>query len=439
MSVDERLRGWKPTAPDVDADALLTRVHRTVRRRRQRRFLMGSVAAIALFAGALLALLNDNDDTMIDTIGPGLSAPVRYLPDNVPDGFELAWVDDRQDPVAPPPEAAPWETGVGSAYVYGYRNDTVELDVDVFPGYTLDPGDVARRWEADGETQVMVDEPGRGAVLMESNGLQHAAVQIDGAVLRIVSHGLGDAESTMPFGLLHSFAQGFRAVDEQAWQAAIDTADVAPPFGERGTGDVLSSGEGWELVRVPYRQPRSTTEDALVLRVGDSSAPEMYFADQPALGPDNVEFETFDAGDRTIVWGVAPPEAAFIRLWYLDGTIEASTVPFGNNTAFALDVGSSSNLRELAVWDAAGQRIYTLLNPDTVIECVDDGDRTVTVPDVTGTELRAAIAAVEDAGLNVRGTGTAPADPVEGATITVQEPPAGTAVSPGACIGFRTE
>lgn len=91
------------------------------------------------------------------------------------------------------------------------------------------------------------------------------------------------------------------------------------------------------------------------------------------------------------------------------------------------------------MWDAAGQRIYTLLNPDTVVECVDDGDRTVKVPDVTGKDLRAAIATVEQAGMNVRGTGTAPDDPVEGASVTAQEPPAGTAVPPGACIGFRTE
>lgn len=58
---------------------------------------------------------------------------------------------------------------------------------------------------------------------------------------------------------------------------------------------------------------------------------------------------------------------------------------------------------------------------------------------MTGEDLRTAIATVEDAGMTVRGTGTAPDDPVEGATITVQEPPAGTAVPPGACIGFRTE
>lgn len=439
MSVDERLGRWEPSTPDVDADALLSKVRRTVRRRRQRRLAMGSVAVIALFAGALLALTNDSDDTLIDTVGPGASAPVRYLPESVPDGFELAWVDDRRDPVAPPAEGESWETGVASAYVYGYRSDTVELDVDVFPGYSLDTGDVARNWEANGDPQIMVDEPGRGAVLMESNGLQHVAVEIEGAVLRIVSHGLGDEESTVPFAFLHSVAQGFRVVDERAWRAAIETADVAPPFGERGRVDVLLSGEGWELVRVPYRQPRWTTEDALVLHAGDSSAPEMYFADRPAFGADEVQFETFDAGDRTIVWGVASPEAALVRLWYLDGSVEASTVPFGNNTAFALDVGSSSNVRELAVLDAAGQRIYTLLNPEAVVECVDDGDRTVNVPDVTGKDLRSAIATAEDAGMAVRGTGTPPDDPVEGATITAQEPPAGTAVPPGACIGFRTE
>ena len=66
---------------------------------------------------------------------------------------------------------------MASAYAYGYRSDTVELDVDVFPGYTLDSGDIARSWEADGDTQVLVDGPRRSAVVMESNGSQHAAVR----------------------------------------------------------------------------------------------------------------------------------------------------------------------------------------------------------------------------------------------------------------------
>jgi hypothetical protein len=442
MSVDERLLGWEPPSPDVDADELLTRVRRTVRRRRQRRFVMESVAVFALFAGALLALVNDDDDTVIDTIGPGLSAPVRYLPENVPDEFVLAWVDDRQDPVAPPAEAEPWEAGVASAYAYGYRSDTVELDVDVFPGYTLDTGDVARSWGADGDTQVMVDEPGRGAVLMESNGLQHAVVEIDGAVLRIVSHGLGDEESTMPFGFLHSFALGFRVVDEQAWQAAIETADVAPPFGVR-SAEVLIRGDGWALEGRRTRPPASITQAALALSFNPPSTAQDDMGSLITEWSDldhNIDPQlTTDDSGRTVAWGVAPPGTASVRLRFAMATVIAPAVPYASATAYAVDVGDQAlQLRLVEALDSKGAVLVGMVDA-TERSCADSGDEHVTVPDLVGMKLWDAVASASRAGLNVVGTGTSAGDPTgDEAMVTAQAPEAGAPVPPGACIGFRT-
>jgi hypothetical protein len=65
-------------------------------------------------------------------------------------------------------------------------------------------------------------------------------------------------------------------------------------------------------------------------------------------------------------------------------------------------------------------------------------DATVRVPGVIGMTLPDAIRAVEAAGLNVIGSGTAPGDPTgDSAIVTAQEPDG--IVPPGACIGFRTK
>jgi PASTA domain len=65
-------------------------------------------------------------------------------------------------------------------------------------------------------------------------------------------------------------------------------------------------------------------------------------------------------------------------------------------------------------------------------------DATVRVPDVIGMILPDAIRAVETAGLNVVGYGTAPGDPTGDSAIVTAQKPDGI-VPAGACIGFRTK
>ena len=65
-------------------------------------------------------------------------------------------------------------------------------------------------------------------------------------------------------------------------------------------------------------------------------------------------------------------------------------------------------------------------------------DATVKVPGVIGMTLPDAIRAVEAAGLNVIGPGTAPGDPTGDSVIVTAQEPDGI-VPAGACIGFRTK
>lgn len=300
---------------------------------------------------------------------------------------------------------------------------------------------MAAAWREDGDDEVRLrsEGPGRGAVFKESDGWQYVVIEIEGTVVHITAHGLGEAESTVGFEFLDAFIQSFRVVDEDDWRAAIATADVATPFGEQGAGSVLIDGGAWQLAQVPYREPRSLTREALVLRSDGTGPADRHFADEPALPPD-VRWKLFDVRSQTMAWGIAAPEVALVRFWYLDGTVEARTVPFGNNTAFAVDVSAHAGpIRQITALDAAGQPIYGEADPGRVITCPDEADRTITVPDVVGMGLRAAIAAIEDAGLTVRGDGTPLWDPSEDATVTAQEPPAGQTVPSSACIGFRTE
>lgn len=86
-----------------------------------------------------------------------------------------------------------------------------------------------------------------------------------------------------------------------------------------------------------------------------------------------------------------------------------------------------------------GTCTFALSTPDSPDQCVADGDRSITVPNVVGRPLTDAITAMQQAGLQVVGTGTPEGDPTgRGAVVQAQEPPAGERVPPGACIGFRT-
>lgn len=82
---------------------------------------------------------------------------------------------------------------------------------------------------------------------------------------------------------------------------------------------------------------------------------------------------------------------------------------------------------------------FAFFTPDSPDECVADGPASVEVPDGVGLPLRDATIRMQVAGLNVVGTGTRAGDPADPhAVVRAQEPPAGSQVPEGACIGFRT-
>ncbi|HWH35470.1 MAG TPA: PASTA domain-containing protein [Acidimicrobiales bacterium] len=61
------------------------------------------------------------------------------------------------------------------------------------------------------------------------------------------------------------------------------------------------------------------------------------------------------------------------------------------------------------------------------------------MPDVIGEPLSEAIATVSEEDLGVVGNGVPAGDPQTGdAVVIAQEPPPGSLVAVGACVGFRT-
>lgn len=83
---------------------------------------------------------------------------------------------------------------------------------------------------------------------------------------------------------------------------------------------------------------------------------------------------------------------------------------------------------------------FAFFTPDSPEDCVADGPLTIDVPDGIGLPLTEAAIRMQRAGLNVVGTGTPSGDPTgQDAIVRAQEPPAGTRVPRGSCIGFRTD
>ena len=71
--------------------------------------------------------------------------------------------------------------------------------------------------------------------------------------------------------------------------------------------------------------------------------------------------------------------------------------------------------------------------------CEVDGTPSIGVPDVRGLALGDAVDALRAAGLHVAGAGVPEGDPTDpDALVVAQEPPAGSLVVAGACVGMRT-
>jgi transglutaminase-like putative cysteine protease len=96
--------------------------------------------------------------------------------------------------------------------------------------------------------------------------------------------------------------------------------------------------------------------------------------------------------------------------------------------------GQSMPLAERYTGTTQGQEVET--SPE---DCVAHGGTTIEVPNVVGLALSDAVLQARRAGLNVIGSGVPPDDPTgDDAVVRAQEPPAGSSIPEGACIGFRT-
>lgn len=165
---------------------------------------------------------------------------------------------------------------------------------------------------------------------------------------------------------------------------------------------------------------------------------------EPAASPDEeliAAVHALPAQQRAaiVAWGVAPPGSERVRLTFDERTVEARTVAYGPWMAFAVDVGEvAGEPRMTEALDGAGE-VNSAVVGHPQGSCVEAGNPSIDLPNVVGMPLWEAVRAIESAGFSVLGTGTPPEDPIDpGATISAQEPPAGTRLPEGACVGFRT-
>lgn len=288
---------------------------------------------------------------------------------------------------------------------------------------------------------VVADEPGREVITNGPRGEAATLVAFDGGVAMVLPRWSGPADP-VPLGRQVALARSLRPVTAGEWTAALDGVDVAPPMGVRSR-ETLVDGDGWLLEGQWFRPPAATTHGALALRLDGTSA---TLDGAGPVVPDwarldgMVEVLVLRHEGRTIAWGAAPTNTATVRLRFLERTVTTDAVPFAGGTAFAAEVGDVTD----------GPRVAEALDSDgwVIARVLDASDRTcppgedgpITVPDVVGLPLWAAIAAIDAAGLRVVGTGTRPGDPTGGdATVVIQTPEAGDRVPAGACVGFGTE
>lgn len=87
-----------------------------------------------------------------------------------------------------------------------------------------------------------------------------------------------------------------------------------------------------------------------------------------------------------------------------------------------------------------GLPLFFLADSAATGQCVEGEGGEVDVPSVVGLGVEEASAAIRAVGLAIAGDGVEDGDPTGPlAVVTAQEPPAGSAVPAGACVGLRTE
>jgi hypothetical protein len=435
MPVVDGLRRLDSQPPDIDLDAMYDRVARRVRRRRQRRRIVAGAAAVIVALVSFLEVRTSPDSrTLLDTAGGGAEVPAEpRLPDAVPEGFSLGWVDIyEQSP------GDVWTERSSPAFALGYQDGARELELRIFPGMSLDLDAVRRAWGR--AIDVVADEPGREVV---TNGRRSEAALLlafDGGVAMVLPH-WADPSQLVPLDVQVTLARSLRAVSVGEWTAALEGVDVAPPMGVLSRETVVE-GDGWWLEGQWFRPPAARTHRSLAVRFASTSATVENASFTPDWGrlDDTVDMSLLRHEGHTIAWGTAPAGTSSVRLRFIERTATADAVPFADGAVFAVDVGDvASDPRLVEALDSTGRVVASVVNA-TDRSCEPGEDGPVTVPDVIGLRLWDAIAVIDGAGLHVVGTGTRPGDPTgDEAIVVVQAPEAGDKVPGGACVGFGTE
>lgn len=188
-------------------------------------------------------------------------------------------------------------------------------------------------------------------------------------------------------------------------------------------------------------EPRAARGFGLVIDepIGDSDGSELSL---PGARPVEVRGHRAVLSAQTfgILGATFSPANAFLAtpdlvLRWHEGPSIVSLWGVGMSDVELLAVAASLREVDASAWE--GPPLHTTASPE---QCETDGEPAVDVPNVVGRSLAEAVIVSHEVGLLVVGTGVPDGDPNALESIVVaQEPPAGSRVVGGSCIGFRTE
>jgi hypothetical protein len=326
-----------------------------------------------------------------------------------------------------------WEggrTGQGSSSLQRVRTDgTVTFTADEFDATLLEPllgvpGGLAVAtpegiavWDASTESIGPVLGPGGPASAVASNGRDLVWCDSTCASTHIVPLDRGGPPT----------ARHVSPGRQQIALAPDGQLAVLRPVGDQAQLVILDRSTGGESAVASQLDPLGVLQ-------WDSDGRQLFYTENSYQGP------TTRIG----------------RYITTDGTWEVTNIPVESGLgAIAIDQAEASSFftdDHVAAYECPGAGnvypsghvgvcTFAFSNPArSADQCVASGEGVITVPDARGERLDNAIVLMQQAGLSVIGQGVPDGDPAgDDAAVLAQEPPAGSLVPVGACIGFRTD
>lgn len=360
MTLAERLeRLTERTQPRDPAEVLADARARagTARHGRRRSRALLAAAALVVLGVAVggLAVVAGHDRDPVTVTGPDDgTAAVRVLPGWVPDGYQLAWVDLRQD-IPPELEGVPMSERPPDhyAYAYGYQDDASELEVRFRPGATLDqPYDYLDGWHLPLTPMSLEGRPALGHT--GEHGGPQLLLEVDGGVAIVMTYA-AETSQLPSWDDVEQFAGSLAVVDDARWAEVLGSsgADVASTFGPRD-GEVVIDGDGWSINHGQFRAPRAKPHGTVWIDWSDLTH---AIADDDAAEMDGgVNFDRH--GDTHVVWGVLPADGARVEVTIEGQVFDSTAVETASGSkVFAVEVPASTTATFRA-FDNTGSQLF---------------------------------------------------------------------------------